>query len=105
MKSFNQLIVELNEVKFKIPAGSKELKRDNIKAGGKSVELVYVQNKKRIWLINLIGRTIHFEFWSFDVRIFSDFDIRISDFPVWLLLLYGTTPAVQHTICKREVCM
>ena len=47
MKSFNQLIVELNEVKFKVPAGSKELKRDTIKAGGKSVELVYVQNKKR----------------------------------------------------------
>ena len=46
-KSFNQLILELNEVKFKVPKGSKELKRDTIKAGGKSVELVYVQNKKR----------------------------------------------------------
>ena len=44
-KSFNQLILELNEVKFKVPKGSKELKRDTIKAGGKSVELVYVQNK------------------------------------------------------------
>ena len=27
-KSFNQLILELNEVKFKVPKGSKELKRD-----------------------------------------------------------------------------
>ena len=46
-KSFNQLILELNEVKFKVPKGSKELKRDTIK-GGKSVELVYVQNKRKI---------------------------------------------------------
>ena len=46
-KSFNQLILELNEVKFKVPKGSKELKRDTRKSGGKSVELVYVQNKKR----------------------------------------------------------
>ena len=62
MKSFNQLIVELNEVKFKIPAGSKELKRDNIKAGGKSVELVYVQNKKRKVEVYIDGTSFGQEF-------------------------------------------
>lgn len=62
MKSFNQLIVELNEVKFKVPAGSKELKRDTIKAGGKSVELVYVQNNKRKVEVYIDGTSFGQEF-------------------------------------------
>ena len=61
-KSFNQLILELNEVKFKVPKGSKELKRDTIKAGGKSVELVYVQNKKRKIEVYIDGTAFGQEF-------------------------------------------
>ena len=61
-KSFNQLILELNEVKFKVHSGSKELKRDTIKAGGKSVELVYVQNKKRKIEVYIDGTAFGQEF-------------------------------------------
>jgi hypothetical protein len=47
MKSFREITQELNEAKFKAPRGTKELKRDFVKAGGKSFEIVYVQNKKK----------------------------------------------------------
>ena len=47
MKSFNEITQELNEAKFKAPRGTKELKRDFVKAGGKTLEILYVQNKQK----------------------------------------------------------
>ena len=47
MKSFKEITQELNEAKFKAPRGTKELKRDFVKAGSKKIEIVYVQNNKK----------------------------------------------------------
>ncbi len=46
LKSFNAVQLELNEAKIKLPSGSKELKVDVAKVGGKKVSISYVQNKR-----------------------------------------------------------
>ena len=43
MKSFIEISQELNEAKFKAPRGTKELKREFVKTGRKSYEIVFVQ--------------------------------------------------------------
>lgn len=46
MKSFRTVQSELNEAKLKLPSGSKELKVDVLKIGGKKVSVSFVQNKR-----------------------------------------------------------
>ena len=43
MKSFAEITVELNEAKFKLPRGHKELKRDVVKIGGKDIVITYTE--------------------------------------------------------------
>ena len=46
MKSFAEIRTELNEAKFKLPNGSKLLKKDSAKVGSSKVDVHFVQNKK-----------------------------------------------------------
>ena len=46
MKSFSQIRTELNEAKFKLPSGSKLLKKDITKVGSSKVDVHFVQNKQ-----------------------------------------------------------
>ena len=46
MKSFSQIRTELNEAKFKLPSGSKLLKKDIAKVGSSKVDVHFVQNKQ-----------------------------------------------------------
>ena len=62
MKSFKDLKQELLEAKFKVPSGTKELKREVVKAGGKKFELVYIQNRKRKVEVYLDGNNFGQEF-------------------------------------------
>lgn len=48
MKSFSDMKVQLNEAKFKIPRGEKELKRDVTKVGGSKVEIVYTDKNGKV---------------------------------------------------------
>jgi hypothetical protein len=48
MKSFSSMQIELNEAKFKLPRGEKELKRDVTKVGSSKVEIVYTDNKGKV---------------------------------------------------------
>jgi hypothetical protein len=48
MKSFSDMKVQLNEAKFKIPRGEKELKRDVAKVGGSKVEIVYTDKNGKV---------------------------------------------------------
>jgi len=56
LKSFKALQFELNEAKVKLPSGSKELKTDVAKLGGKKVSIAYVQNKKNKVDVYVDGR-------------------------------------------------
>ena len=58
MKSFKEISQELNEAKFKAPRGTKELKRDFVKADGKNIEIVYVQNNKKKVEVYLDGTSM-----------------------------------------------
>ena len=62
MKTFSEISRELNEAKFKVPSGNKELKREIVKAGSKKFELVFVQNKKRKVEVYLDGTAMGQEF-------------------------------------------
>jgi len=62
MKTFSQIRTELNEAKFKIPSGEKELKRDVVRSGSKKFELVFVQNKKKKIEVYLDGNNFGQEF-------------------------------------------
>tara|TARA_B110000444_G_scaffold94122_1_gene88965 strand:+ start:722 stop:1024 length:303 start_codon:yes stop_codon:yes gene_type:complete len=46
VKSFKAVQLELNEAKIKLPSGSKELKVDVAKVGGKKISISYVQNNR-----------------------------------------------------------
>jgi len=46
MKSFAEIRTELNEAKFKLPNGSKLLKKDSARVGSSKVDVHFVQNKK-----------------------------------------------------------
>ena len=39
---------ELNEAKFKLPSGHKELERDSVKVSGKNVDIVYADFKGKV---------------------------------------------------------
>ena len=58
MKTFSEISRELNEAKFKVPSGNKELKREIVKAGSKKFALVFVQNKKRKVEVYLDGTSM-----------------------------------------------
>ena len=48
MKSFAEITVELNEAKFKLPRGHKELKRDVVKIGGKDIVITYTEYRGKV---------------------------------------------------------
>lgn len=48
MKSFTTMVEELNEAKFKLPTGHKEVDRDSVKVGGKNVDIVYSIHKNKV---------------------------------------------------------
>lgn len=52
MKTFQQISKELNESKFKLPSGHKELKSEVIKVGSKKYDLVFTQkgSKVHVWI-------------------------------------------------------
>lgn len=39
---------ELNEAKFKLPSGHKELERDSVKVSGKNVDIVFAMKKGKV---------------------------------------------------------
>lgn len=56
VKSFQALQVELNEAKLKLPSGSKELKSDVTKIGGKKISISFVKNKRNKVDVYIDGR-------------------------------------------------
>jgi len=48
MKSFAEISVELNEAKFKLPRGHKELKSDVVKIGGKNIKITYTEFRGKV---------------------------------------------------------
>ena len=48
MKSFAEITVELNEAKFKLPRGHKELKRGVVKIGGKEIVITYTEYRGKV---------------------------------------------------------
>lgn len=48
MKSFQQMSRELVEAKMKLPSGHKELKRELVKVGSKTYELVFSQKGRDV---------------------------------------------------------
>ena len=48
MKSFAEITVELNEAKFKLPRGHKELKRDDVKIAGKDIVITYTEYRGKV---------------------------------------------------------
>lgn len=48
MKSFTTMVEELNEAKFKLPTGHKEVDRDNVNVGGKNVDIVYAMCERKV---------------------------------------------------------
>ena len=48
MKSFAESTVELNEAKFKLPRGHKELKRGVVKIGGKEIVITYTEYRGKV---------------------------------------------------------
>jgi len=48
MKSFAEITVELNEAKFKLPRGNKELKRGVVKIGGKEIVITYTEYRGKV---------------------------------------------------------
>ena len=48
MKSFTTMVQELQEAKFKLPSGHKELKSDSVKVSGKLVDIVYAMSKGKV---------------------------------------------------------
>tara|TARA_B100001173_G_scaffold310627_1_gene325642 strand:+ start:2495 stop:2803 length:309 start_codon:yes stop_codon:yes gene_type:complete len=48
MKSFSTVARELQEAKFKLPKGHKELENDSVKIGGKLVDIVYAMSKGKV---------------------------------------------------------
>ncbi len=48
MKSFADVSRDLYEAKFKLPSGHKEVKRDSVKAGGKTVDIVYSEYRGKV---------------------------------------------------------
>ena len=50
MKSFQQMTLELNEAKVKLPSGHKQLKNEVVKAGSKKYDLTYSQKGKEVFV-------------------------------------------------------
>ena len=50
MKSFQQMTIELNEAKVKLPSGHKQLKNEVVKAGSKKYDLTYSQKGKEVFV-------------------------------------------------------
>jgi len=48
MKSFTTMVQELQEAKFKLPSGHKELKTDMVKINGKNVDIVFAMSKGKV---------------------------------------------------------
>ena len=48
MKHFTEIMVELNEAKFKLPSGHKELERDSVKVGSKIHDIVFSQKSGKV---------------------------------------------------------
>jgi len=48
MKTFQQISKELNEAKFKLPSGHKELKSEIVKVGSKKYDLTFTQKGSRV---------------------------------------------------------
>jgi len=48
MKSFAEITVELNEAKFKLPRGHKELKGGVVKIGGKEIVITYTEYRGKV---------------------------------------------------------
>tara|TARA_X000000950_G_scaffold255390_1_gene319962 strand:+ start:9368 stop:9673 length:306 start_codon:yes stop_codon:yes gene_type:complete len=46
MKTWKQITTELNEAKFKLPKDQKEVKRQTEKVSGKSLDIVYGEDKR-----------------------------------------------------------
>lgn len=42
------MVEELNEAKFKLPTGHKELERDSVKVSGKNVDIVFAMKKGKV---------------------------------------------------------
>ena len=45
-KTWTQLRVELDEAKFKIPSGQKELKRSKERAGREQLDIIYAEDRR-----------------------------------------------------------
>ena len=50
MKTFQQISKELNEAKFKLPSGHKELKSEIVKVGSKKYDLVFTQKSNKVFV-------------------------------------------------------
>lgn len=50
MKSFQQMTLELNEAKVKLPSGHKQLKNEVVKAGSKTYDLTYSQKGRDVFV-------------------------------------------------------
>ena len=48
MKQFTEILVELNEAKFRLPSGHKELERDSVKVGSKMHDIVFSQKSGKV---------------------------------------------------------
>lgn len=47
MKTWTQIRTELNEAKFKLPKDQKEVKRETQKVSGKTVNIVYAEDRRK----------------------------------------------------------
>lgn len=57
-KTFQQITIELNEAKFKLPSDQKEVKRETEKVAGKTINVVYAQSSKRKIYVYIDGNVV-----------------------------------------------